>query len=89
MDELLATELLRVTAFAAVDAAVDDALARLVTAARSSGGDGGSIEVASILQDSSEVRDVMLAQVQGSTTRWRQHDWTPGSSLCVSAGARC
>ena len=56
IDELLATEFLRVTAFVAADAAVDAALARLVTAARMpSAGDGG-LEVASILQDGSDVR---------------------------------
>ena len=60
VDELLATEFLRVTAFGNADTAVDDALARLVTAARTIGSDGG-IDVASILQESSEVRTVILS----------------------------
>ncbi len=64
VDELLATEFLRVTAFAAADAAADDALARLVTAARTTGGDGG-IDVASILQDTGEVRTAMLTRGTG------------------------
>ena len=59
IDELLGTEFLRVTAFAAADAAVDDALARLVTAARTSG-TNGSLDVAAILHDAGEVRAVML-----------------------------
>jgi Arc/MetJ family transcription regulator len=83
IDELLATEILRVTAFVAADAAVDSALARLVTAARTPSATDGGLDVASILQEGNDVRALCrkhdsLSASRASSTR---PAWQAGAHL--------